>query len=78
MSQFFFRLSHDRYVGVAEFPFDLVDREAAWGEITRASSELVAGICRTLKPDTDWRMELLDESGNPRFRIRLIAEALDN
>jgi len=78
MTVYFFRLSHDRYAGVAECPFELVDRDAAWDEITKASSNLVAGICRNLKPQSNWRMELLDETGKPRFRICLTAEALDN
>lgn len=78
MSLYFFRLSHDKYAGVAECPFEALDRDAAWAEITRTSSNLVAGICRNLKPQSDWRMELLDESGKPRFRIRLVAEELDN
>ena len=46
--------------------------------MTKASSNLVAGICRRLKPESDWRMELLDETGKPKFRIRLVAEALDH
>lgn len=78
MSLYFFRLSNDRYAGVAEYPFDLIDREAAWEEITKASSNLVAGICRSLKPQSEWRIELLDETGKPRFRISLVAEAMDD
>lgn len=78
MSLFFFRLSNDRFAGVAECPFDAIDRDAAWNEITRTSSNLVAGICRNLKPQSDWRMELLDETGKPRFRIRLVAEVFDD
>jgi hypothetical protein len=78
MSLYFFRLSHDKYAGVTECSFDLIDRKAAWEEITKVSSNLVAGICRNLKPQSNWRMELLDETGKPRFRISLVAEVLDN
>ncbi len=78
MSLYFFRLSNDKFAGVAEMPFDSLDRDAAWSEITEASSNLVAGICRNLKPQSDWRMELLDEKGKPRFRIRLVAEVFDD
>ena len=77
MSIYFFRLSNDRFAGVAECSFDALNREAAWEEITRASSDLVAGICRRITPQSDWRMELVDETGKPRFRIRLTAETLD-
>ena len=78
MSLYLFRLSHDRISGVADCPFEALDRDAAWEEMTKVSSDLVAGICRKLKPESDWRMELLDESGKPRFRIRLVAETLDH
>lgn len=78
MSLYFFRLSNDRFAGVAECPFGELDRDAAWREITEASSKLVAGICRNLKPQSDWRMELQDETGKPRFRIRLVAEVFDD
>ena len=78
MSLYFFRLSHDKISGVADCPFEALDRDAAWEEMTKVSSDLVAGICRKLKPESDWRMELLDESGKPRFRIRLVAETLDH
>ena len=77
MSLYFFRLSTDRFAGVAECPFDALDRDAAWTEITEASSNLLSGLCRNMKPQSDWRMELLDESGKARFRIRLVGEALD-
>lgn len=78
MSLYFFRLSHDKYAGVAECPFELIDRDAAWAEITKVSSNLVAGICRNLKPQSHWRMELLDETGKPKFRISLVAETFDS
>ncbi len=78
MSTYFFRLSNDKFAGVAEMPFDSLDRDAAWREMTEASSNLIAGICRNLKPHSDWRMELQDETGKPRFRIHLTAEVFDD
>lgn len=77
MSVYFFRLSHGHHAGVAERPFEMLDHDAVWQEMTRTSSGIVGEICRNLKPQSDWRMELLDESGKPRFRIRLVAEKLD-
>ena len=77
VSLYFFRISHGKHAGVAECAFDLLDRDAAWKEMTRLSSDLVTGICRNLKQRSDWRMELLDELGKPRLRIRLVAETLD-
>ena len=34
------------------------------------------GISRSLKQNSDWHMELLDEANKPVFRIRLVAETL--
>ena len=45
--------------------------------MTRVCGDLVGGIARKLKPQTEWRMELLDESRKPVFRIRVVAETLD-
>jgi hypothetical protein len=32
-------------------------------------------MSRSLKPNADWQMELLDEAKKPVFRIRLVAES---
>jgi hypothetical protein len=45
--------------------------------MTKVCSDLVGGISRNLKQNTEWQMELLDESKKPIFRIRLVAETLD-
>jgi hypothetical protein len=45
--------------------------------MTRVCGDLVGGIARKLKPQTEWRMELLDESRKPVFRIRVVAETPD-
>jgi len=36
---------------------------------------LLGGISRSLKPNAEWRMELLDENKEPVFRISLIGES---
>jgi hypothetical protein len=45
--------------------------------MTKVCSDLVGGISRNLKQNTEWQMELLDESKKPIFRFRLVAETLD-
>ena len=77
MSRYSFRISNGKFAGVSECAYDFVDRDAAWAEMTKVCSNLTAGLCRGLKPKSDWQMELLDESRKPMFRIRLVAEALD-
>ncbi len=44
----------------------------------RESGHVVGGISRKPREENgEWQMELLDESGKPVFRIRLVAETLD-
>jgi hypothetical protein len=38
---------------------------------------MAAGISSKLKQDSEWQMELLDETKRPVFRIRIVAESLD-
>jgi hypothetical protein len=44
--------------------------------MTRVCGDLVAGIARKMKQQSEWRMELLDESRKPVFRIRVMAETV--
>jgi len=37
---------------------------------------LVGSITRKLNQNTDWQMEILDESKKPVFRISVVAETL--
>jgi hypothetical protein len=76
MSLYFFRISHGRYSGASDQGSEFESREAAWAEMTRVCANLVGGISRSLKQNAEWRMELLDESRQPVFRIRLVAESL--
>ena len=77
MPLYFFRISHGRYSGASDQPYEFENREAAWTEMRTVCANLVSGIARSLKPDAEWQMELLDESRKPVFRIRVTAETLD-
>ncbi|WP_213774438.1 hypothetical protein [Bradyrhizobium sp. dw_78] len=77
MPLYYFRISHGRYSGAADFGSELEDRDAAWAEMTKVCANLVGGISRGLKQNSQWEMELLDEAKKPVFRIRLVAESLD-
>jgi len=74
---FYFRICNGDYSGTSGEGFDLADRDAAWAEMSRVCGDLVGGIARKLKQQSEWRMELLDESRKPVFRIRVTAETLD-
>ena len=76
MSLYFFRISHGRYSGASDQGSEFESREAAWAEMTKVCANLVGGISRSLKQNSEWQMELLDESKKPVFKIRLVAETL--
>jgi hypothetical protein len=76
MPLYFFRISHGRYSGASDQGAEFESREAAWAEMTRVCANLAGGISRSLKQNAEWRMELLDESKKPVFRIRLVGESL--
>ena len=76
MSLYFFRISTGRYSGASEQPYEFDDRAAAWTEMTEICATLIGSIARSLKPNAEWRMELLDENKNLIFRISLAGETL--
>ena len=76
MSLYFFRISQGRYSGASDHGSEFDSPEAAWSEMTKVCANLVGGISRSLKQNAEWRMELLDETKQPVFRISLVAEAL--
>jgi len=76
MSLYFFRISHGRYSGASDHGSEFESREDAWIEMTKVCANLLGGISRSLKQNAEWHMELLDESRESVFRIRLVAESL--
>jgi len=77
MPLYFFRISHGRYSGASDQPYEFENREAAWTEMTALCANLVGGISKSLTQNAEWHMELLDETKKPVFRIRLVGESLD-
>ena len=77
MPLYYFRISHGRYSGASDQPYEFENREAAWTEMTALCANLVGGISRSLTQNAEWHMELLDETKKPVFRIRLVGESLD-
>jgi hypothetical protein len=76
MSLYFFRISTGRYSGAADQPYEFENRAAAWTEMTEVCANLLSGIARSLKPNAEWQMELLDENKKPVFRIRVVGESV--
>ena len=77
MPLFYFRICTGSYSGTSGEGFDLPDKDAAWLEMTRVCGDLVGGIARKMKQQSEWRMELLDESRKPVFRVSMMAETVD-
>jgi hypothetical protein len=78
MSLYFFRIRNGRYSGASECGTECADRDAAWRALTGACADMAAGISRKLKQNSEWQMELLDEQKRPVFRVRIVAESLDD
>ena len=76
MPNYYFRISSGQFSGGSDLPAALSSLEAAWEEITRISADLLPSITRTIKPDAEWQMELLDEAKKPVYRIRLLTETV--
>jgi uncharacterized protein DUF6894 len=75
MPLYFFRIRNGRYSGASEQGIELADHDAAWQELTSTCADMVSGICRKLGRNTQWEMELLDESRQPIFRISLASDS---
>jgi hypothetical protein len=77
MQPFFFRINNGQYSEMSEQGSEYLDHRAAWKEMTKVCGDIVGGISRNLKENSEWKMELLDKSRKPVFCIRLVAETLD-
>lgn len=78
MPIFFFSVRHGEEAEVSSDGADFPDRNTAWKEMTGVCSDMVGEVSRKLVENAEWQMELLDESKKPVFRIRLVAETLEN
>jgi len=76
MSLYFFRISTGRYSGASEQPYEFDDRTVAWTEMTEVCANLISSIARSLKPNAEWHMDLLDEEKKLIFRISLVGETM--
>jgi hypothetical protein len=77
MPLYFFRIRNGRYSGASDHGTECADHDAAWKELTNVCADMASGISRKLKQNSEWHLELLDESRRPVFRIRIVGETLD-
>jgi hypothetical protein len=77
MPLYFFRIRNGHFSGASEYGTECADRNAAWKEMTTVCADMASSISRKLAENSEWQMELLDEARQPVFRIRIVAESLD-
>ena len=78
MPVFFFSIRHGESASIANDGAEFSDHNAAWKEMTGVCGAMIADVSRKLPENTEWQMELLDESRQPVLRIRLVAETLQD
>jgi hypothetical protein len=78
MPIFFFSVRHGEDACVNNDGAEFAEHNAAWKEMTGVCGDMIADISRRLAENAQWQMELLDESRKPVFRIRLVAETLQD
>ena len=76
MPRYSLRVAHGMYSGTPDQVHEFQNDDEAWSEMRKVCADLAGGVCRALKPDSDWHIELLDETGKRLFRIRVVAESL--
>ena len=65
MPLYFFRIRNGRYSGCSDQGTECADRNAAWKELTNVCADMASGISRKLAENSEWQMEMLDESRRP-------------
>jgi hypothetical protein len=76
MPRFIFRVQQGEHPEPSSIEDILSDNFAARRAALDICADLAKDIVTGLKEDSEWRLEVLDQSGTPVFRLRLVAEAL--
>lgn len=74
MPRYFFKIVYGERIRKANEGLDLPDDDAAWREAIASCSELIADLNGELRAGGEWRMDVTDETGVIRLRIRVSAE----
>lgn len=73
MPRYFFNVYNGTEVYLDEEGEDLPDRFAAWHEATTSAGQSLRDLNGKLNPGTEWRMEVLDETGNRLYCLNVTA-----
>jgi len=77
MPRFVFQVQQGRFPEIPAIEDILSDSYAARKAALGICADLAKDIVSGLKEDSEWRLDVLDQSGKPVFRLRLLAEELE-
>jgi hypothetical protein len=78
MPRFIFQVQQGKFPEIPAIEDILYDSYAAREAALGICADLAKDIVNRLTDDSEWRLDMLDESGKPVFRLRLLAESLEN
>jgi hypothetical protein len=73
MPRYFFHVYHERDE-IDDQGQELPDSHAAWQEATVTAGQILQGLDGRLRPEREWRMEVMDEFQYPLYVLRIHAE----
>jgi hypothetical protein len=76
MPRFVFQLQRGQPFELSAIENILSDRKAAREAALGICADLAKDIVAGLTEDSEWRLDVMDEAGQPVFRLRLLAETL--
>jgi hypothetical protein len=76
MPRFIFQVQQDKSPEIPAIEDVLCDGYAARKAALNMCADLAKDIVNGLTEDSEWRLNVLDETGKPIFRLRLLAEEL--
>jgi hypothetical protein len=77
MPRFIFQVQQSQFPEIPAIQDVLCDTHAARMAALNICADLAKDIVTGLREDSEWRLDVLDESGKPVFRLRLLAEELE-
>jgi Domain of unknown function (DUF6894) len=76
MPRFTFQVQQGKFSETPAIEDLLCDSCAARKAALGICGDMAKDIANSLADDSEWRLDVLDESGKPVFRLRLLAESL--
>jgi hypothetical protein len=77
MPRFAFQVQPGQFPKLPAIEDVLNDRDAARKAALGMCADLAKDIVAGLTKDSEWRLDVLNETGEPVFRLRLLAETLE-